>query len=85
MAGHARRIPGRPYRGPTAPQEAFQHLAEYHGMRVEVASNRLHLLKQQHGLGPADDVAIGRTGDVHDARTGQWLGTLTDRRLGRTR
>ena len=26
----------------------------------------------------AADVIIGKTGDVHDARTGEWLGTLTN-------
>ena len=29
-----------------------------------------------------DDVAIGRTGDVYDARTGEYLGSLTDPGLG---
>lgn len=43
------KIPGRPLRGPNAPQEAFDHLKKYHGVNPEVASNRLHRLKEQGG------------------------------------
>lgn len=78
--------PGRPFRGPNAPQEAFDHLRKYPGVNPEVASNRLHRLKEPGGLGPADNVAIRRTGDVYNAQTGERMGSLTDKSLsGRKR
>ncbi len=75
-------IPGRPFTGANAPDAAFEHLDRFHGLDTNVASNRLHQLKESGGLGAADDVAIGRTGDVYDARTGEYLGSLTDPGLG---
>jgi len=78
-------IPGRPFRGENAPEQAYEHLEEYHGLDPKVASNRLHILKQHGGLGAADDVIIGRTGDVYNAKTGENLGNLTDPTLGRER
>jgi hypothetical protein len=79
---HHSPIPGNPFRGPTAPQQAFQHLQRFHGIDPAVASNRLHRIKQAAGLGAADDVVIGRTGDVYNAVTGEYLGSLTDRAWG---
>lgn len=76
-------IPGNPFRGSNAPQRAFDHLEEFHGLDPHVASNRLHAIKQHFGIGAADDVVIGRTGDVYNAQTGDWLGTLTDSGWGR--
>jgi hypothetical protein len=35
-------IPGNPFRGPNAPQQAYMHLKEYHRIDPTVASNRLH-------------------------------------------
>jgi len=78
-------IPGFPFRGRNAPADAFAHLKKHHGLDPHMASNRLHVLKQQGGLGAADDVVIGRTGDVYNAQTGERLGTLTDPNLGTTR
>jgi hypothetical protein len=75
-------IPGNPFRGPTASQQAFQHLRRFHGLDPAVASNRLHRIKQRAGLTAADEVVIGRTGDVYNAVTGEHLGSLTDRALG---
>lgn len=75
-------IPGNPFTGKDAPAEAFTHLKKHHGLDPEVASNRLHKLKKDGGLGAADDVAIGRTGDVYNAQTGERLGSLTDKNLG---
>jgi len=77
-----RRIPGHPFQGRDAPQEAFSHLARYHGLDRAVASNRLHKIKEKANLAPTDDVVIGRTGDVYDSRTGDSIGTLTDPGLG---
>lgn len=78
-------VPGRPFRGKNAPEAACRHLSKYHGIDPNVASNRLHKLKQSAGLGPADDVIIGRTGNVYDARTGERLGSLTDPSLSTER
>ncbi len=75
-------IPGRPFRGKDAPQKAFRHLETYHGVDPRVASNRLHKMKEQANLGAADDVVMGRTGDVYNAKTGERIGSLTDKSLG---
>jgi hypothetical protein len=82
MADVLRRIPGRPFTGRNAPEQAYRHLERFHKVDPNVASNRLHVLKRQGGLGASDDVAIGRTGDVYNARTGERLGSLTDPNLG---
>jgi hypothetical protein len=76
-------IPGRPFRGKDAPAKAVKHLQTHHGVSPADAGHRLHRLKEQGGLGPADDVTIGRTGDVYNAVTGERLGTLTDKSLRR--
>ena len=73
-------IPGRPFRGKTAPERAYAHLENYHGISRHIASVRLHEIKEANGLAPDDDVIIGRTGDVYDGRTGDYLGSLTTRR-----
>ena len=79
---HNCRIPGRPFSGKNAPTKAYEHLEKFHGLDPKVASNRLHVLKKQGGLRASDDVAIGRTGDVFNERTGERLGSLTDPHLG---
>lgn len=77
-------IPGKNhFTGPNGPAEAYKHLQKYHGIDPNVASNRLHKIKQQAGLGAADDVVIGRTGDVYNGKTGEFLGQLTDPSLGK--
>jgi hypothetical protein len=76
------RIPGNPFAGPNAPAPAYKHLERFHGIDPTVASNRLHKIKAQAGLGAADEVVIGRTGDVYNAATGERLGSLTDPTLG---
>lgn len=81
--GGSSSIPGFPYRGPNAPERAYENLAKNHGVDRGVASDRLHKLKEGGGLGATDDVVIGRTGDVYDARTEELLGSLTDKSLGR--
>jgi hypothetical protein len=53
-------------------------LRRYDGIDPNVASNRLHKIKDESGLAANDDVLIGATGDVYDARTGTRLGSLTD-------
>jgi hypothetical protein len=71
-------IPGNPYRGSDAPDRAYAHLRDYHGVPPGTASDRLHRIKQRSGLSPIASVAIGRTGDVYDEMTGEHLGSLTD-------
>jgi hypothetical protein len=41
-----------------------------------LASEQLHNIKKSAGLKGADDVAIGRTGDVYDAATGAHIGRV---------
>jgi hypothetical protein len=76
--GGSSSIPGNPFRGANASQRSYKHLAEEHGLDPGIASNRLHRIKKAGGVGASDDVVIGRTGDVYDARTEEWLGSLTD-------
>jgi len=52
--------------GANGPSEAFKHLEKFHGIAPEVASKRLHKLKKSGGMGGADNVTIGRTGDVYN-------------------
>ena len=73
----AEAIPGNPFRGKDAAEQAYKHLEKYHGVKPTVASERLHQIKQRVGMGAADDVIIGRTGDIYNAKTNEWIGTLT--------
>jgi len=76
-------IPGKNhFTGPNGPAWAYKHLHKYHGIDPNVASNRLHKIKQQAGWGAADDVVIGRTGDVYNGKAGEFWGQLTDPSLG---
>lgn len=78
-------IPGNPFRGADAPAQAYRQLERFHGVDPHTAGNRLHALKRKGGLGGADDVVIGRTGDVYNARTQECLGSLTNKALGGAR
>jgi hypothetical protein len=72
-------IPGRPYRG--SGNELADKWWKLQGNRRGITRGqvreRLHQMKDGAGLGPTDDVVIGRTGDVYDASNGQRIGTLT--------
>lgn len=82
-AEFARKIPGKKqFRGPDGPAAAYAHLKKNHGVDPNDASHRLHKLKEGAGMSPDDDVEIGATGDVYNARSGERLGTLTDKSLG---
>jgi hypothetical protein len=72
-------IPGHPFRGENAARDAFKHLQQFHGIDPNVASERLHRIKDGAGLGGADNVVIGRTGDVYNAQTGERIGSLTQK------
>jgi hypothetical protein len=72
-------IPGtKHFRGPDADERCFAHLARYHGIARHVASARLHRIKKDVGLGPADDVVFGATGDVYIAATCERIGMLSE-------
>ncbi|MBI4835558.1 MAG: hypothetical protein HY811_12165 [Planctomycetes bacterium] len=80
----AKNIPGsKHYTGDKGIQEAFSHLKDYHGLDPNVASNRLHKMKESVNLGPADNVIIGATGDVYHPITGDKIGSLTDPSWGK--
>jgi RHS repeat-associated protein len=70
-------IPGHPFKGDKGIQDAYKHLEKYHGVPQELASERLHKIKQAAGLGATDNVTVGRTGDVYNATTGERIGSLT--------
>lgn len=57
------------------PHEIYRRLERYHGVDSNTASDRLHQIKQQAGLGGADDVRLDLTGNVYD-QAGNWLGSL---------
>lgn len=57
--------------------EVARRLAQNHGIDPNVASDRLHAIKQANGLGGADNVVFDLTGNVWDPRTGDYLGSLT--------
>ena len=79
------KIPGLPFRGTDAPQRAFDWLRKYHGIPEHVASNRLHKIKKASALGAADNVVIGKSGDVYDEVSEDLLGSLTDSSWGTER
>jgi hypothetical protein len=69
-------IRGNPFRGPNAALLAYEHLRRYHGVDASAAADRLHRIKSRAGLGPAEDVAIGKTGAVYIEATGEEIGSL---------
>jgi hypothetical protein len=58
------------------PINAYIHLSKHHGLDPKKAHERLEHIKHKNQMGPADDVAIGSTGDVYDAANGDYLGNL---------
>jgi RHS repeat-associated protein len=70
-------IPGKPYMGYGAPDAWWKEQGQNRGLTRGEVSERLHDIKDKAGLGATDDVAIGKTGDVYDERTGEWIGSLT--------
>lgn len=71
-------IRGNPFRGENADERCFAHLERFHGINRYTASVRLHRIKQRAGVGPAENVVFGRTGDVYLEATGEHLGMLSD-------
>lgn len=71
-------IRGDPLRGANADERCFEHLDRFHGIDPHTASRRLHRIKERAGVGPAENVVFGRTGDVYLESTGEHLGMLSD-------
>ena len=55
--------------------DVFENLIQHHGANRAKLSEALHHLKRSAGLGGADKVFLGRTGDVWDS-AGNYLGNL---------
>jgi hypothetical protein len=82
IASHPRlpAIPGnKHFRGEDADERCFAHLERFHGIERYTASARLHRIKQRAGVGPAENVVFGHTGDVYREASGEHLGMLSDR------
>jgi hypothetical protein len=79
FGGGESEVPGNPFTGANAQADAFKHYERYHGLSETAASDRLHQIKKSAGLGGADNVIFGRTGDVYNARTGEHIGNLTSK------
>jgi hypothetical protein len=72
-------LPGKKYfRGKDGIDGAKKHLEQYHGISPELFSERLHDIKKKAGLGGADEVVIGPTGDCFCAKTNEFIGSLTE-------
>ncbi|GGJ53410.1 hypothetical protein GCM10008938_44290 [Deinococcus roseus] len=65
------------FRGEKSMQDLFKRLEKYNGIPPELASKRLHAIKQKSGLGGADNVTVDATGNVFDSKSGELLGSLT--------
>lgn len=66
------------FQGEDADERCFAHLARWHGIDRYTASDRLHRIKQRGGVGPAENVVFGHTGDVFLEATGEYLGMLSE-------
>ena len=71
-------VPGNPFRGENADERCFAHLERFHRISRYTASIRLHHIKLLAGVGPAEAVVFGRTGDVYLEVTCEHLGMLSD-------
>ena len=69
-----------PSRARTFPavSELFEHLRRYHKIEPNLASTRLHRIKDAVGRRGGDDVLLDRTGGVYDPATREPLGSLTE-------
>lgn len=59
-------------------EDVFKHLEEHHGIDRKLASERLHKIKQENGLGGADNVILDYTGNVYSPQTLELVGSLTE-------
>lgn len=55
----------------------YRHLTEFHGISAEVASERIHEIKEKLGFAADYNLIFGQTGDVYDPVTLEWIGSLT--------
>ncbi len=58
--------------------DIFKNLDQNHGISNDIASERLHKLKEANGLRGDEDVIIDRTGNVFNSHTGEKMGSLTE-------
>jgi len=52
-------------------------LGKYCGVSRQLASRRLHIIKQKNGLGGADNVIFDHSGGVYNSVTGELYDYLT--------
>jgi len=55
----------------------FDSLLDNNGISANLASKRLHSIKEEFARGGADNVIFDHTGNVYSPETGAWLGSLT--------
>jgi RHS repeat-associated protein len=60
------------------PELAYEHLKEHHGIDPNLASERLHAIKDGAGLAPNDNVLISKTGGIYAPVSREYLGSLTE-------
>lgn len=58
-------------------ERMYAHLSDEHGISPELASERLHELKQKLGYAADDNIVFDRTGNAYDPVTLEWIGSLT--------
>jgi hypothetical protein len=77
----ADRLPENARRLPPVAESArtiYKRLERYHGIRPELAGERLHEIKAKSGYGAADNVIFDLSGGVYDPNTLEWIGSLTE-------
>ena len=55
----------------------YRHLEKYHGIAAHVSSNRLHKIKELHGLPSDFDLLFDITGNVFRQDDRSHIGSLT--------
>ncbi|HVC98912.1 MAG TPA: hypothetical protein VND64_34925 [Pirellulales bacterium] len=58
--------------------ELYARLERFHGIDPELASERLHEVKEEQGYGAADNVIFDFTGNLYDPESLEWIGSLTE-------
>jgi hypothetical protein len=58
--------------------EVFRRLVQYNKVSPDLASARLHAIKQAAGRGGAHNVIFDRSGGVYNPQTREFLGSLTE-------
>jgi hypothetical protein len=77
----AERLPRNARRFPQAAESAraaFARLERFHGIKPELASDRLHDIKSKLGYSANTNLVFDFTGNVYDPDTLEWVGSLTE-------